>query len=84
MIVGGEVGDVTLDVVNGFRVFFRERTKVGVAEILAFCEAHQLVGEILVKDEAENVVLLIVGLDFRAHLVGRFPDFGGELLFVQI
>ncbi|CAE6733290.1 hypothetical protein NTGZN8_60003 [Candidatus Nitrotoga fabula] len=50
---------------------------------MAFCEAHQFVGEVFVEDEAEDVVLVFIGLDLGAHLVCGFPDFGGELLFVH-
>ena len=83
MLIGDEVANVAFDVVNGLSVAFGQGAEFFVAEVLAFCEAHQLVGEVFVKDEAEDVVLVLIGLDFRPHLVGRFPDFGSELLFVH-
>ena len=83
VLVGDEVDDIALDVVNGFRVILREGAEFRIAEVLAFRKAHQFIGEVFVEDESEDVVLVFVGLDFGAHLVGRFPDFGGELLFVH-
>ena len=51
--------------------------------ISTFRESHQFIREVFVKDEAKDVVLVFIGLDLRTHLVGRFPDFGSELLFVH-
>ena len=40
-------------------------------------------GKELVEDEAEDVILVFVGFDLRAHFVGRLPDLGGELLLIH-
>jgi hypothetical protein len=83
MRVGDEVADAALDVLRRFLVRFRKRANIGIGEIFPFGEGHQFIREVFVKNEPEDVVLVFVGLDFRPHLVGGFPDFGGELLFVH-
>lgn len=70
VLVGDEIAEVALDMLNGFRVRFRKSAEILVAEVLAFCEAHQLIRKVFVEDEAEDVVLVFVGLDFGSHLVG--------------
>lgn len=47
------------------------------------CELYLSIGDVFVEDEAKNVVLVLVGFDFRPNLVGRLPDFRGELLLVH-
>ncbi|MNE43965.1 hypothetical protein D3C80_1381690 [compost metagenome] len=83
VLVGDEVTQVGLEVANGFRVFFSHRTEVFVCEALGGGEGQQLVGEVLVEDEAKDVVLVFVSLDLGSHLVGRFPNLGCELLLIH-
>lgn len=64
MLVSDEVADVTFDVLNGLGVIFRKGAEFFVAEVLAFCKAHQLVGNVFVKDKAKDVVLVFIGFDF--------------------
>lgn len=72
------------------RRYFVTRTKWERAGAVAFGEIPGFEGgcghrakTLFIEDEPEDVVLVFVGLDLRAHLVGGFPDFGGELLFVH-
>ncbi len=84
MLVGHEVAEVALEVLNGFRVIFGEGADILVAEVLTFGEANQLIRQVFVENEAEDVVLVFICFDrLGSHLVGGFPDFGGELLFVH-
>ena len=39
--------------------------------------------QILIENKPQNIVFIIVRFDLGTHLVSRFPNFGGELLFVQ-
>ena len=81
--VGKEITEVALEMINGFLVILGKAAEIVVAEALVLREAHQFIRKVFVEDEPENVVLVFVCLDLRAHLVGRFPDFGGELLFIH-
>lgn len=83
VLVGNEVADVALNVINNLLIIFREGADFLFARAFFLRETHQFVGEIFVEDEAEDVVFVFVGLDLGAHLIGRFPDFGSELLFVH-
>lgn len=81
--VGKEIAEIAFEMVNSFLVILGKAADIVVTEPLALCEAHQFVRKVFVEDESEDVVLVFVCLDLRAHLVGRFPDLGGELLFIH-
>lgn len=83
VVVGHEVAVALLDVVNGLCVLFRKGADILVAEILTFGKGELFVGDIFAKDEAKDVIFVFVGLNFRPHLVGRFTDFRGKLLFIH-
>ena len=68
--VGKEVAEVALEMVNGFLVILGKAAEIVAAEALTLRKAHQFVRKVFVKDEPEDVVLVFIGLDFRAHLVG--------------
>ena len=41
------------------------------------------VRQILIKDKAEDIVLIFIRLDLRTHTVCGFPDLGSQLLFIH-
>ena len=84
MLVGNEVADALFDVFRCLFVFFRQSLDFFLSGSLIFHEAHQLVGQVFVEDEAKDVVFVFVGLDLGAHLVGGLPDLGSELLLVHV
>ena len=83
MVVGDEVANVALDELDCLSVVLREGTDILVAEVLALGVLDLVVRNVFVKDKSKDIVLVFVGFDFRPHLVSRFPDLGGELLFVH-
>ena len=42
-----------------------------------------LIGQILIKDKTEDIVLIFIRLDLRTHTVCGFPYFGSQLLFIH-
>ena len=64
VLVGDEIANAAFDMVNGFHVPFRKRADIGITEFLTFGKPDQFVREIFVKDEAEDVILVFVRLDF--------------------
>ena len=83
MLVSDEVANVALDMFDGFRIFLGEITDILVCELLSLGKFDQFIGDVLVEDEAKDVVLVLIGFDLRPHLVGRFPNFGGKFLLIH-
>ena len=73
VVVGDEVAALALDELDRFFVVFHEARQILLGEITCLQAGDFGLGEELVEDEAQDVILVFICLDFRAHLVGGFP-----------
>lgn len=73
VLVGDEVAAFTLDELDRLLIAFHEAWQIFLSEITRLQAGDFGFGEKLVEDEAQDIVLVFVCLDFRAHLVGGFP-----------
>ncbi len=73
VLVGDEVAALALDELDCFLVVFHKARQILFGEITRLQAGYFGFGEELVEDEAQDIVLVFVCLDFRTHLVGRFP-----------
>lgn len=73
VLVGDEVATLALDKLDRFFVVFHEARQILLCEITCLQAGNLGLGQELVEDEAQDVILVFICLDFRAHLVGGFP-----------
>lgn len=73
VLVGDEVTAFALDELDRFLVVFHEARQILFGEITRLQAGDFGFGEELVENEAQDVILVFVCLDFRTHLVGGFP-----------
>lgn len=84
VLVGEEVAQVVTHQGHGVSVGLNKRIwQVFRFSVVIEHELLYLVGQELIEDEAEDVVLVLIGLNLGAHIVGRLPDEGGKFLFVH-
>ena len=73
VFVGDKVAALALDELDRFLIVFHEARQILLGEITCLQAGDFGLGEKLVEDEAQDVILVFICLDFRAHLVGGFP-----------
>ena len=73
VLVGDEIAALALDELDRFLIVFHEARQILLGEITCLQAGDFGLGEELVEDEAQDVILVFICLDFRAHLVGGFP-----------
>ena len=73
VFVGDEVAALALDELDRLLVVLHEARQILFGEITRLQAGNFGLGKELIEDEAQDVVLVFVRLDFRAHLVGGFP-----------
>ncbi|CAB0685970.1 hypothetical protein FRC0061_00744 [Corynebacterium diphtheriae] len=84
VLVSKEIAQVVTHQGHGVSVGLNERIwQIFRFSVVIEHELLYLVGQELIEDEAEDVVLVLIGLNFGAHIVGRLPDAGGKFLFVH-
>ena len=75
VLVGDEVAALALDELDRFLIVFHEAWQILLGEITCLQAGDFCLGEELVEDEAQDIILVFICLDFRAHLIGGFPYF---------
>ena len=83
IFIGDKIADILPNGIQRFDIVFGQIRQIFVCPVVLFQPFNFLVRQKFIKHEAQNVILVLVGFDFRAHLVGRFPDFRCELLLVH-
>ena len=84
VLIGDEVAALALDEINRLLVVFHQAGQVLLGEVARLQAGDFGLGEELVEDEAQNIVLVLVSLDLGAHLVGGLPYLGGQLLLFHL
>lgn len=75
ILTGDEIAQVDAHMVGGLPIILAEAVQVLVLPVVAPQIFLLLVGKEFVEDETQDVVLVLVGLNFGAHPVGGLPDF---------
>ena len=83
ILVGDKVAQTVLSVAHRLLVLFHQLLHIGSRHALAQEELLLFFGEILVKNEAENKVLVLARIHFATHAIRGFPNLRGELLLVH-
>ena len=73
ILVGDEVAALALDGLDRLLVIFHEARQILLGEITCLQAGDFGLGEELVEDETQDIILVFICLDFRAHLVGGLP-----------
>lgn len=75
VVVRDEVAQTVLHKIDSFGVVLNENlSKLIGFHVIVVHQLLDLIGEELIEDEAENVVLVFLRLNLGAHGVRRFPD----------
>lgn len=84
VVVSDEIAALALDELNRLLVFFDKAGQILLGEVAHLQAGNLGLGQKLVEDKSQNVILVYVSLNLRAHLVGRLPYLGGQLLLVHL
>ena len=84
VLVGDEVAALALNELDRLCVILHEAGQILLGEVARLQAGNLGLGEEFVEDESQNVVLIFVGLDLRAHFVGGLPYLGSQLLLVHL
>ena len=83
IVVCDKIADVAPYTVDRFSIFFGQIRQILVRPVVFFQILDFLVRQKFIKHEAQNVILVLIGFDFGAHLVGGLPNLRCELLLVH-
>lgn len=84
VVVSDKVAALALDELDRLLVVFHQAGQVLLGEVSRLQAGNLGLGQELVEDESQNVILVLVSLNLGSHLVGRLPYLGGQLLFIHL
>ena len=83
VFIRNKISDILLNAGYRFLILFGQFREVFIRPIIFLQVFHFLLGKELIENKPQNVILVFIRLNLRTHLIGRFPDFCGQLLLIH-